>query len=204
MTTGVLKLSYSSVMNAYILIGGRSRRMGAPKGTVQFEGVTFLEHVAAAARSAFDGVFAVQRAGGEPAGGLITVFEDVHEQEAPLFGVAAALRHARARCFVIAVDYPLLTSELLRELRSAFAAGDKLLLAPRWSGKVQMLCAGYSPGLLPRIEQRIAEGRLDLRSLAGETEAEILGEDALRQRFPGEPLLNVNTPEDFEKARRLR
>lgn len=191
-------------MNAYILIGGRSRRMGAPKGNVKFEGATFLERVVAAARSAFDEVFAVQRAGGEAAAGLTTVFEGPHELEAPLFGVSAALRHAAARCFVIAVDYPLLTGELLRELRGRFEASDKLLLAPRWSGKVQMLCAGYSPYLLPRMDQRIAEGRLDLRSLVGEAEAEILGEDTLRQRFPGEPLLNVNTPEDFEEARRLR
>ena len=191
-------------MNAYILIGGRSRRMGTPKRSVPFEGSTFLERVLGAARGAFDEVFAVQRAAGEPASGLTTLFENSHESEAPVFGVAAALRHAQERCFVLAVDYPLLTTELLGELRRRFEQSGKLLLAPRWSGKVQMLCAGYSPDLLSRIEGRIRQGRLDLRSLADESEAEILSEDDLRQQFPGEPLSTVNTPEELEKARRLR
>ena len=191
-------------MNAYILIGGRSRRMGSPKRSVPFEGSTFLERVLGAARGAFEEVFAVQRAEGEPATGLTTLFEDSHDREAPVFGVAAALRHAQEPCFVLAVDYPLLTSGLLGELRRRFEQSGKLLLAPRWSGKVQMLCAGYSPDLLSRIDGRIREGRLDLRSLADESEAEIVSEDDLRQQFPGEPLSNVNTPEELEKARRLR
>ena len=198
-------ISYAKdLMNAYILIGGRSRRMGSPKRSVPFEGSTFLERVLGAARGAFDEVFAVQRAEGEPASGLTTLFEDSHESEAPVFGVAAALRHAQEPCFVLAVDYPLLTSELLCELRRRFEQSGKLLLAPRWSGKVQMLCAGYSPDLLSRIESRIGEGRLDLRSLADESEAEILREDDLRQQFAGEPLSNINTPEELEKARRLK
>lgn len=193
-----------NLMNAYILIGGRSRRMGSPKREVMFEGATFLDRVAEAARGAFEEVFAVQRAGGEEGRGLKTVFEDSHEQEAPVFGVAAAIGHARQRCFVIAVDYPLLRSDLLRTLRSRFEQSDKLLLAPSWSGKVQMLCAGYDPALLPRLERRIAEGRLDLRTVADESEAEILSEDELRRQFSGEPLSNVNTPEELHSLREER
>lgn len=196
-----------NLMNAYILIGGRSHRMGSPKGDVLFDGVPFLERVAGAARGAFDQVFAVQRHGGRPALDLPTVFEESHDLEAPVFGVAAALGHAQARCFVLAVDYPLLTSDLLRELRVRFEKSQALLMAPRWSGKLQMLCAGYDSDLLPRIESRIGERRLDLRGLAGETETEVLGEDDLRRQFPGEPLSNVNTSEELallERARRLR
>lgn len=168
---------------------------------------TFLELVSRAAGGAFENVFAVQRAGGVPAVGITTLFEDRHPLEAPVFGVAAALAHAQGRCFVLALDYPLLTTELLGELRVRFEKSRALLMAPRWSGKLQMLCAGYSSVLLPRIETRIREGQLDLRGLAGETETEILGEDELRQQFPGEPLSNVNTPEELallERARQLR
>src|SRR2546423_1031716 len=46
-----------SEMNCYILIGGSSSRMGQSKVDL------FFERVAAAARDAFDAVFAVQRAG---------------------------------------------------------------------------------------------------------------------------------------------
>ena len=173
-------------MNAYILIGGTSARMGQSKVAL------FLDRVAAAARGAFDDVFAVQRAGGEQAPGVATIFEPPHEERAPVFGVARALAHAAARCFILGVDYPLLTPALLQRLRARFESSSALLMAPRSGGKIQMLCAGYDPALLPRIEQRIAEGRLDLRGLV----TDIVDETS-------DELMNVNTPEELAEARRL-
>jgi molybdopterin-guanine dinucleotide biosynthesis protein A len=178
-------------MNCYILIGGRSRRMGRPKEEL------FLDRVASAAAEAFENVIAVQRNGGAAAT-IETIYERAHDDQAPVFGVARALEHARERCFILAVDYPLITAAILRYLRERFESSSALLLAPIWSGKTQMLCAGYGPELLPRIEQRIAAQRYDLRGLASESEAEILAEDELRKQFDGEPLMNVNTIADAQ------
>ena len=146
----------------------------------------FFDRVAAAARGAFDAVYAVQRAGGEGVAGVETIFEAPHAERAPIFGVMRALEHARGRCFILAVDYPKLTAALLRRLRARFEASDALLMAPRSHGKVQTLCAGYDSALLPRIEERVAEGRLDLRGLV----SEVVDEQS-------DELLNVNTPEDL-------
>jgi molybdopterin-guanine dinucleotide biosynthesis protein A len=178
-------------MNCYILIGGRSRRMGRPKEQL------FLDRVASVACEVFEHVVAVQRHGGAEAS-ITTIYESPHDDQAPLFGVARALHHARERCFILAVDYPLISVAVLRHLRERFESSSALLLAPIWSEKTQMLCAGYDPRLLPRIEARIAAKRYDLRGLASESEAEILPEDELRKRFDGEPLMNVNTVADAE------
>src|ERR1051326_3376619 len=110
-------------MNAYILVGGRSRRMGEPKTDVRFGDTTLLGRVVAAASGAFDRVIAVQRLGGD-AVAIETIFEEPHEDEAPIFGVAAAIRHANAKCFVIAVDYPLLTTEALKSLAKRFEQSE--------------------------------------------------------------------------------
>jgi len=176
-------------MNCYILIGGRSRRMGRPKTEL------FLDRVVRAATEVFEDVIAVQRFGGEAAS-IPTICESPHDDQAPVFGVACALAHARERCFILAVDYPLITAAILRHLRERFERSRALLVAPVWSGKTQMLCAGYAPELLARIEQRLAAKRYDLRGLAGEDEANIIAEDELRAMFAGEPLMNVNTPEE--------
>ena len=149
----------------------------------------FLDRVAVAARGAFDDVFAVQRAGGEGAAGVETIFEEPHADRAPVFGVIRALEHAQGRCFILAVDYPRLSSALLRRLRARFEASDAMLMAPRSHGKLQMLCAGYDSALLPRIKERIAQGRLDLRGLVTEVIEEESGE-----------LVNVNNPEDLHDA----
>jgi len=177
-------------MNCYILIGGQSRRMGRPKAEL------FLDRVARAAAEVFEDVIAVQRFGGVAAS-IPTIYEDPHDDQAPVFGVACALAHARERCFILAVDYPLITPAVLKHLRERFERSDALLVAPVWSGKTQMLCAGYAPELLARIEQRVAAKRYDLRGLAGDDEAEILAEDELRTMFAGEPLMNVNTIEEW-------
>lgn len=173
-------------MNAYILIGGTSSRMGQSKVAM------FFDRVAAAARGAFDAVFAVQRAGGEGAPGVETIFEAPHAERAPVFGVMRALEHARGRCFILAVDYPKLSAALLRRLRARFEASGALLMAPRTRGKLQILCGGYDFALLPRIEARVAEGRFDLRGLVTEV-VDVTDEES------GE-LLNVNTPEDLHDA----
>lgn len=180
-------------MNAYILTGGRSRRMGAPKTTL------FLERIVAVASSVFEAVLAVQRSG-EDRLTVQTIFEEPHERDGAVFGVIAALSHAAlgarsepAKCFILAVDYPLVTSEVLTYLRDREGI-------PVWNGRAQPLCAVWHSTLLPRLQERIAAGTLDLHSLNGQ---DMIPEPELRARFAGEPLMNVNTPAELKEAEKL-
>jgi molybdopterin-guanine dinucleotide biosynthesis protein A len=208
-------------VHAYILIGGRSRRMGKSKTEL------FLDRVVAAAAPVFDEVIAVQRYGGDnpssafgtfsphegrrtldlalrkfvspsplrrgekvpkaDEGFLRTIFEEPHEHEAPVFGIERALRDARDRAFILGVDYPFLTSDALRFLRDDGRV-------PIWDGRPQALCCVWDASALPRIEERIARGQFDLRGLI---DREMIAEAELRARFSGEPLRNVNTPEEW-------
>jgi molybdopterin-guanine dinucleotide biosynthesis protein A len=183
-------------VNAYILVGGRSRRMGASKTEL------FLDRVVAAAAPVFDEVLAVNRHDAEPLP-IRTIFEELHEGEGALHGVARALADARARCFIIAVDFPLVTTNLLQFLALRFEECDAPLLVPEWDGVAQPLCAGWNaPSVLPLVERRLAEGNLEVRSLIVEAGAAIIPERELRARFSGEPLMNVNTPEQRAEAER--
>ena len=175
-------------MNCYVLVGGRSSRLGASKAAL------FLDRIADAARPVFDEVIAVDRSGGESRA-ITTIFENEHDDEAPIFGVRRAIEHASAKCFVLAVDYPLITTALLREWSQRFATSDAMMLVPRSGGHLHVLCAGYSPALLPRIDTRIAQRKYDLRSIAAE--AEVVDYD-------GAALLNVNTPEELESYERQK
>jgi len=175
--------------------------MGRSKLDVEIGGATFLRRVIDAARAVFDDVRAVQRPGGDAIDGVPTIFEPPHDGDGPIFGVLAALRDSRRRCFVLAVDYPLIDVGLLRYVRERAEASRAALVVPRWDGKLQLLCAAWSPELRPLVASRIAEGRYDMRALIAE--AEVIEEEELRTRFHGEPLMNVNTPEELEKAARL-
>ena len=108
------------------------------------------------------------------------MFEGPHEDEGPVFGIRAALQHAQhGRCFILAVDYPLITSEVLRYLRDRGGV-------PVWREKPQPLCAVYDVSMLPRIESRIDARQFDVRGLV--EDVEVIAESELRARFAGEPL----------------
>jgi molybdopterin-guanine dinucleotide biosynthesis protein A len=186
-------------MNCYILTGGLSRRMGTSKRSLRIGNETFLERTLRVARSAFDEVIVVDRSA-DARDQVRTIVEPSHDETSPLFGIAAALRDATDRAWILAVDYPLLTPEVLRFLRQRFELSTSLMLVPRWKEKLQMLCAGYAPSLLEAVERKLARGDLQIRGLVDEFGAEIVDESVLRARFEGEPLVNVNTPEDYREA----
>jgi molybdopterin-guanine dinucleotide biosynthesis protein A len=173
--------------------------MGRSKLEIELGGATFFDRAASAARAVFDDVIAVQRPGGATLP-IETIEEAPHDDEAAIFGLLAALRHARATCFVLGVDYPLIDADVLRFLRMRVDTSSASVVVPRWSGKLQMLCAGYTFAVEPLVAQRIARKQYDLHGLAGD--ADIIEEDELRSRFGGEPLLNVNTPEELQSAMR--
>jgi len=175
-------------MNCYVLVGGRSTRLGASKAAL------FLDRIVDVARPVFDEVIAVDRNEGQQRT-IPTIFENAHDDEAPIFGVRRAVEHANAKCFILAVDYPLLTRDLLREWSQHFATSSAAMLVPRSGGHLHVLCAGYSPALLPLIDTRIAQRQYDLRSIAAE--AELVDYD-------GSALLNVNTPEELESYERQK
>ena len=173
-------------VNCYVLTGGHSTRMGRSKAEM------FLDRVAAAAAPAFEQVIAVQRAGQDPTS-IETIFEERHDGSAPVFGVIRALQHANARCFVLATDLPLLTTALLRRLRAQFERSSAPALVPRWRGELQPLCGGYAPALLPALQRRVAEGKLDLLGIVA-VEAAVVG-------VSGDELTNVNTPDEAERLK---
>jgi molybdopterin-guanine dinucleotide biosynthesis protein A len=159
----------------------------------------FLGRVAAAAAPVFTRVIAVQRAGTETTP-LSTIFEAVHDDEAPVFGVAAAIEHARNPCFILATDYAFITTEALRFVRAAFERSAADLVLPEWDGKPQLLCGGYRPAVLPAIRERVRTGKLDLRGLMQACLTETLAESDLRSRFEARVFVNVNTPADLLAA----
>jgi molybdopterin-guanine dinucleotide biosynthesis protein A len=137
-------------------------------------------------------VIAVHRADGAAIDGVRTIFEEEHEGEAPIFGVIRALEDAGGRAFVLAVDYPNITTEVLRFVRDRGGI-------PVWDGEPQLLCAVWDARRLGELRSHVAKGRFDLRGVIGH---EMISEAELRSRFGGEPLRNVNTPEEWEGAER--
>jgi len=124
----------------------------------------------------------------------------------PLFGIEAALTHARHRhVFVAAGDMPFLSGELVAYLLGLLD-GECPAAVPRAGGREHPLCAAYDARLvLPPLASALDRGEQAVRPfLAGMAGVRYVGGEEL-SRF-GEPerlLANVNTPEDLARVREV-
>jgi molybdopterin-guanine dinucleotide biosynthesis protein A len=138
-------------LTGVLLVGGASRRFGAPKALVVFEGETLADRGRRILAEACDEVLVVGKAGELP----FDVIDDSAAVRAPIAGVVAGLRAARHDVAVfLPVDCPAVTAGLLRQLGEACADAAVPQTGP--------LPGAWAKSALPLLEQRLAEGPLAL------------------------------------------
>jgi molybdopterin-guanine dinucleotide biosynthesis protein A len=144
----------------YVLVGGRSARMGRDKALLPWEGGTLAGYVAARVEAAAGSVMLVgspERYGtmGYP------VIADLRPECGPLGGIEAALSASEARWnLIVACDMPGLTTGFLASLfRHAEACGGDCLVAVSPAGFVEPLCAVWSCECLPAVTAALDRGK---------------------------------------------
>lgn len=191
-------------IEGFILTGGASTRMGRDKATLRLGGASFVERVAAALGPVCREVFVVSSRHGAELRGL-RVVSDLYESRGALGGLHAALAHGGARwAAVVSCDLPFVSAELLGHL-SSFRGDDVDAVAPTQpDGRVQPLCAFYRREVCRDIARRMLdEGELRPRLLLERVRTRLVGfEELAALRGSRSFFENVNTPEDYERARR--
>lgn len=144
-------------MNAYILAGGQSLRMGRDKALVEFQGRPLIEHALAKLRAMG---FAPAVAGNRPdLAGYGPVIPDNYCGSGPLAGIEASLAASSADLnLFLPVDLPLLPVEFLRWIAARARETSALATIPRLQGRPQPLCAVYHRALLPYVRVALATG----------------------------------------------
>jgi molybdenum cofactor guanylyltransferase len=171
-------------LTGVLLVGGASRRFGAPKARARFGDEMLAERVWRTLGDCCGERIAVGKL--DDALELpFPVIDDGTDLRAPLAGVIAGLRLASSDVSVFCpVDTPLVTSEALRAF--ADACGDAAV------PQTGPLPGAYRKSALPALERRLAEGRLALRDALEELDTRVLELDPTQ-------LANVNTPADLEQ-----
>jgi molybdopterin-guanine dinucleotide biosynthesis protein A len=190
-----------------ILAGGHGKRLGgpSPKALASLGPGTLLERAVATARSMSDEVLVVapSRLGLIHPGARAV--EDLLPDTGPLSGVVAGLEAAGTDIVVLlGVDLPLVPPDLLRALAAELAAsGEEFQAAvPRPGGRPQPLAAAYRRSAAASLRRALDSGERSLVR-AVQTLAVAWIDDARIDELPGgrDALLNVNAPEDLERAR---
>jgi molybdopterin-guanine dinucleotide biosynthesis protein A len=187
-------------IEAAILAGGSARRFeGRDKAALRIAGDTILDRQIAAFRGVADRVMVV---GGVRAG--MGTIPDEQPGLGPLGGIATALAHARTdRLVIVACDMPFLTPAFLRFL--AGAGRDADVTVPRDARGAHPLCASWDTAVGPAIRELLGQG---VRRMGAALEALrvhfVEGETLAAFDPDGWLLHNINTPEDYRRARARR
>ena len=178
-----------------ILAGGRSSRMGRDKGVLRLNGRTLLELQAEKLRTL--GIEDILLSGeGCPPLPDTRVIPDEYAGRGPLGGLHACLLAARdPACLVLSVDVPLIPAGALAALCRAHRGGITVL---RHGGVDEPLIGIYDRACAGAAAALLDSGRGAVRALE-----EVLPWRRWDYDGPEELLLNCNTPEDFDRARRL-
>jgi molybdopterin-guanine dinucleotide biosynthesis protein A len=178
----------TTLVNGFILAGGRSARMGSDKALLDWHGRTLLGHMVDLLRNVTNDVQVVGR--------------DLHPDHlpghGPLSGIATALSITSTdNNLILALDLPFLTKNFLTYFREAAQHSKCPLLACK-IGSHFPLCLGVRRTLLAEIEGRLMSGELSVQGLIKHSNAEIIFESQLRgEGFESSMFRNLNTPQDY-------
>jgi len=143
-------------ITAYILAGGRSRRMGVDKLFLRIEGRSLLERTIEACKASFDTVKLVSRPSDKLSSLGLPMVTDSPRAGGPMAGVIAALEDCEDdRCFITAADLFDLGSPIIESIISRYA--DEQYLGLREAGGIQPLCGIYHTSSL-EVFYRMADG----------------------------------------------
>ena len=193
-----------------ILAGGSSRRMGKDKALLPYPGnpaeppTTFLEHLIAVLDYCCSEVFVVAR-NQEQASWYIHVDAQVVLDSipagGPLVGLYSGLQAiSMPYAILAAVDMPFVTPAVLAHMLLHYR--DDTILVPRVNGYPQVTLAIYPRSILPLIEDRMRQGRRDLRSLLDDARVRYIEGELLRAVDPAlRSFVSINTPGELKNIR---
>ena len=167
-----------------ILAGGASSRMGRNKAALRLGGRTLLAHVRALAKQIGLPVRVIRR--------------DLIPGCGPLGGIHTALTTSRAAgSLFLSCDMPFISVALLDRVLRRFNAGSPAVFVGGERGVGFPFLLGRD--CLPMVERQLEQKRFSLQRLARTLRAKTLRP----ARGPAQELFNVNTPADWEQARKL-
>jgi len=182
--------------------------MGRDKATLPIGAGTLLERVAAELRHAFSPLLVVAAAAADQPSAIdltvqdVVLIRDEIAFQGPVHALKLGLAAARGEYgFVAACDLPMLRAEVALGLCAMLADHDAVIA--RVGGRLQMLHAVYRRRrCLSALTSMEGAGERALHAIVGRVNARIVEEAEMRLIDPQlESFINVNTPEDYRRAR---
>lgn len=180
--------------SAIILAGGKSRRMGQKKGTLLFQGKTFLDIIIDKLRDM--GISEIMISGySYKSEGTIYV-EDMYPNKGPLAGVHAGLSIAtNSSVLVLTEDAPLIPAEYIRQMMEEHEKHLSPVTVASCADRLQHFPGIYEKSLAPLCESILQSERPTVMSLiekSGCSSVPFYGDEMV--------IRGCNTPAEYEQV----
>ena len=184
-----------------IQAGGRSVRMGGrPKALIELGGRRIIERVRDVLLPLVHDALIVTNAPDLYAFLGLPMVADVYPDHGSLGGIYTGLKAAAGdAAFTVACDMPFLHPEVVRLVIAR--AGEADVVVPRVGAQHETMHAAYAKACVPHIEERLIAGRLKITGFFERVRVvEILESEVAAFSDPAITFMNVNTPEELERA----
>lgn len=187
---------FANHINAIILAGGQSRRMGRDKGLVSLNGKPMIQHVIDKAQSITHQVMIIANQPGYQNFGD-TVYPDLIPDKGPLGGIYTGLHYSQTEYnLVLSCDIPLVPVSFLKSLVNY--RGKNQAYIPVHEKQQQPLCAVYKKEIWVQMKSSIEAGELSVRKFLEKIDTtfiEISNFEIEHENW----FANLNTPKDIEE-----
>jgi molybdenum cofactor guanylyltransferase len=197
------------VIRGFIQAGGGSSRFGTDKALVRVGGKTMLRRTGELLASLCDDVTIVAPAG-RYADSPWPVLDDCWPGEGPLGGILSALIAMQDSeppapwALIVSCDMPFLTRAFLSHLADRASHSHAHVVVPYSSSGLEPLCACWNCRAAGDVQAAFDSGVRKVTEAMKRLPMEVLDESTWK-RFDTENRLfwNMNTPADFDEARRI-
>lgn len=192
-----------SDFTGFVLVGGKSSRMGEDKFSLQFEGKTFLENAVEALKEVCENRVKLILNQSQTIETNLTIVRDIYENRGALGAIHAALKNCETKfAVVLAVDLPFITNEVIKKLAEITLLSNKFLAnVPRQTDdRIQPLCAVYrAKYCLPTLERLMNENETaSPRDFLELINTRYIPQENLSADPEKDIFLNVNHPSDYQ------
>src|SRR5262245_58350334 len=185
-------------MPVALLAGGASRRMGRPKALLPFGTGTVLQHQLTKLYPLFDEILLVVKDPPDAATGRARVLLDATPRQGAIFGLMRALEEVSDQVFVLAIDLPLISVELIEGIAARGLATAAPAVVAEQRGRLEPLTALWRRGVITTARTEATGGAPCLARLATSARADMLRESEWKQFDPsGNSFSNLNTMTDY-------
>lgn len=202
-----------SGVRGYVLAGGESTRFGRDKALVPFGDVPLLLRTVDLARTCTTSVSVVSAPRKYcDLDAQLEILEDRWPGQGPLGGIITALENTAEIVpgstwnLILSCDMPFLTGDWLQFLvdRARHSSTDVQAIVPQSAHGLEPLCACYRTNAAEALKTAFEAGVRKVTQALKQVHSELLDESVwTRFDSAGRLFWNMNTPADFEGARRF-